>query len=156
VVPTAWPFIELNERGIAFIQGTRTKVTEIVECHLAYRWDAEQIHRQLVGLSLPQIHAALGYYYERKAELDARIAASCERSEVLRQQFEDSDLKHQLRGRRDAQNETDARFAVIDPEPEKLKRAGGMWNGRVIISDDFDSLSQDMGEYFGENSVAPE
>lgn len=99
MVATAWPFIELNDAGIAFIQGTRTKVTEIVECHLAYRWDAEQIHRQLEGLSLPQIHAALGYYYEHKTVCDAEIALSHERSEDLRQKFEDPALRQMLRDR---------------------------------------------------------
>lgn len=99
MVATAWPFIERNDAGIAFIQGTRTKVTEIVECHLAYRWDAEQIHRQLVGLSLPQIHAALGYYYEHKAECDAQLESAHERSEDLRREFEDSALMQKLRSR---------------------------------------------------------
>lgn len=99
MVATAWPFIELNDGGIAFVQGTQTKVTEIVECHLAYRWDAEQIHRQLAGLSLPQIHAALGYYYEHKEDFDAQLESSHERSEDLRREFEDSMLMQKLRNR---------------------------------------------------------
>ena len=99
MVATAWPFIELNDAGIAFVKGTRTKVREIVECHVAYRWDAEQIHRQLAGLSLPQIHAALGYYYEHKTECDAQFESAHERSEDLRRKFEDSALKQNLRDR---------------------------------------------------------
>ncbi|MFN9719336.1 MAG: hypothetical protein ACK58L_11605, partial [Planctomycetota bacterium] len=63
MVATAWPFIELNDGGIAFIQGTRTKVTEIVECHLSYRWDAEQIHLQLAGLSLPLFETSASAVY---------------------------------------------------------------------------------------------
>lgn len=99
MVATAWPFIELNERGVAFIQGTRTKVTEIAECHLAYRWDAEQIHLQLSGLSLPQIHAALGYYYEHKSECDAQLHDAHDRSEDLRRGFEDPALMQKLRSK---------------------------------------------------------
>ena len=89
---TAWPFIELNEAGVALIQGTQTKVTEIVACHLAYSWDAEQIHRQLTGLSLPQIHAALGYYYEYKTDVDLLPERSRETAEGLRRRVEDLSL----------------------------------------------------------------
>jgi len=74
VVATAWPFVELNEAGIAFVRGTRTKVLEIAECHLAYHWDADQIHRQLSGLTLPQIHAALGYAVVTKPNFHRREA----------------------------------------------------------------------------------
>ncbi len=94
---TAWPFIELNEAGVALIQGTQTKVTEIVACHLAYSWDAEQIHRQLTGLSLPQIHAALGYYYEHKKDVDLLLERSREATEGLRRRVEDLSLMQQIR-----------------------------------------------------------
>jgi uncharacterized protein (DUF433 family) len=94
-----WPHIELDEAGTAFIQGTRTTVLQIVECHLAYRWDAEQIHQQLYGLTLPQIHAALGYYYEHKSECDDLLKSTYERSEVLRQEHENKILTQTLRGR---------------------------------------------------------
>ena len=96
---TAWPFIELNEHGIACILGTSTKVTEIAECHLAYRWDAEQLHRQLTGLSLPQIHAALGYYYEHREECDAQLRRAHEQADIVRHSSEDGDLRRRLLSR---------------------------------------------------------
>ncbi|MEY3174981.1 MAG: hypothetical protein RLZZ436_2895 [Planctomycetota bacterium] len=96
---TAWPFIEVNDRGIACIFGTSTKVTEIAECHLAYRWDAEQLHRQLTGLSLPQIHAALGYYYEHKDECDAQLRTACEQAANLRLSSEDDELRRKVLSR---------------------------------------------------------
>jgi len=99
VVATAWPFVELNEAGIAFVQGTRTKVLEIVECHLAYQWHADQIHRQLSGLTLPQIHAALGYYYENKPECDRQLQSAHDRAEELRREFEDPALVQTLRSK---------------------------------------------------------
>ncbi|MCA9010912.1 MAG: hypothetical protein KDB01_14270 [Planctomycetaceae bacterium] len=99
VVTTAWPFIELDEAGVAFIQGTTTKVTEIVSCHLGYRWDADQIHRQLSGLSLAQIHAALGYYYEHQVVCDLQLRASEAESENLRSRFENSAVLEKLRGK---------------------------------------------------------
>ena len=97
MVPGTWPFIELDERGIAFVQGTRTRVTEIIECHLAYRWDAEQIHLQLSGLTLPQIHAALGYYYEHEVECDQQMKDADTMAEQLREHYENAELKKRLK-----------------------------------------------------------
>lgn len=99
LVATAWPFIELNDSGVPFVRGTSTKLSEIVECHLAYRWTAEQLHLQLTGLSLPQIHAALGYYYDHKEECDALLQRVSEQSEILRDKHEDSALLSRLRSR---------------------------------------------------------
>jgi hypothetical protein len=99
LVSTAWPFIELNDAGVPFVRGTSTKLSEIIECHLAYRWTAEQLHLQLTGLSLPQIHAALGYYYDHKDEFDALLQRASEQSEVLRARHEDSVMMKRLRDR---------------------------------------------------------
>ena len=99
MIATAWPFIELNQEGIAFIKGTQTKVTEIAECHLAYRWDAEQIHLQLSGLTRPQIHAALGYYYEHQSDCDAQLQEAHDRSEDMRRRFENPSLMQKLRSK---------------------------------------------------------
>ncbi len=51
------------------ISGTQVKVEEIVLDHLAYHWDADEIHKQHPDLSLAQIHSALAYYYDHQAEL---------------------------------------------------------------------------------------
>ena len=99
LVTTAWPFIELDNEGIAFVHGTKTKVVEIAECHLAYQWDADQIHRQLSGLTLPQIHAALSYYYENKPECDRQLQSAHDRAEALRREFEDPALLQKLCGK---------------------------------------------------------
>lgn len=98
MVTTGWPFIQVNETGVAFIQNTMTKVTEIAECHSAYRWNAEQIHCQLPGLTLPQIHAALGYYFENKSLCDAQIEDARSLSENLRREHSNSALLQKLRG----------------------------------------------------------
>ena len=99
MIATAWPFIVQNDEGIAFVQGTKTRVIEIVECHLAYRWDAEQIHQQLSGMTLPQIHAALGFYYEHKSECDRQLQDAHDRSENLRREFENPALLQKLRSK---------------------------------------------------------
>ena len=65
--------IVLNENGVPIIAGTETKVIQIVEDHIHWGWDAEQIHRQHPHLSLGQIHSALGYYYDHQPEIDAEL-----------------------------------------------------------------------------------
>ena len=65
--------IHCDARGKAWIDNTNVKVIEVVLDHLAYGWSPEEMHEQHPGLSLGQIHAALGYYYDHKAEMDAQI-----------------------------------------------------------------------------------
>src|SRR5436309_15656437 len=68
-----YPHIELDAQGIPWVAGTQTKVVEIVLDRLAHHWDADEMHRQHPHLSLSQIYAALTYYYDHQAEIDADI-----------------------------------------------------------------------------------
>jgi uncharacterized protein (DUF433 family) len=70
----AHPHIRLDDRGVAWIDDTNVKVIEVVVDRLAYGWSPEEIHFQHSHLSLAQIHAALGYYYDHQDGLDAEIA----------------------------------------------------------------------------------
>ncbi len=99
VLTTAWPFIELDDRGVPLIGGTRVKVSEVVAEHQAYRWDADQIHRQHPHLSLPQIHAALGYYYEHREECDREMDAALQQADDICQIAENPALLAKLRSR---------------------------------------------------------
>jgi uncharacterized protein (DUF433 family) len=65
--------IELDAEGIPWITGANTKVVEVVLDKIAYGWSPEEMHRQHPDLSMAQIHAALSYYYEHQAEVDADI-----------------------------------------------------------------------------------
>ncbi len=38
--------VRLDEKGVAWIDKTRTKVIEVALDHIAYGWSAEEIHRQ--------------------------------------------------------------------------------------------------------------
>jgi len=51
--------IELDDRGIAWIAGTKVKVTEVVLDKIAHGSSPEEIHFQHPNLSLAQIHGAL-------------------------------------------------------------------------------------------------
>ena len=67
------PHILLDDRGVAWIEGTNTKVKEVILDKLAYGWSPEEINRQHSYLPLAKIHAALAYYYDHQAEMDAEM-----------------------------------------------------------------------------------
>ena len=56
----------------------RVRVAQIVMDYLAYGWSADEIHRQHPHLALAEVHAAMGYYYDNQAEIDAEIKAELE------------------------------------------------------------------------------
>ena len=76
--------ISRDERGVAWIANTNTKVIEVAMDQAAYGWDAEEIHAAHPHLSLSQIHAALSYYHDHKAELDAQMQRQMENHRRLR------------------------------------------------------------------------
>lgn len=65
--------VVLDDRGVAWIEGSKVKVVEVVLDKLAYGWSPDEIHRQHPTLSLSQIHAAFAYYYDHQNEMDAEI-----------------------------------------------------------------------------------
>ncbi|MEK6288551.1 MAG: DUF433 domain-containing protein [Acidobacteriota bacterium] len=82
--------IEIDDRGVAWITDANTKVIEVVLDRVAYGWSPEEIHFQHPTLSLAQIHAALTYYYDHQAELDAEIVRQLKEVEALAEAAKDS------------------------------------------------------------------
>jgi uncharacterized protein (DUF433 family) len=82
--------IVLDERGRPWISGTQTKVIEVALDKVAYGWDAEEMHRQHPHLSLAQLHAALAYYYDHQAELDAEMTRQAREFDHMRDAAIDS------------------------------------------------------------------
>ena len=89
--------IRLDERGVAWIDDTNTKVIEVALDMLVHGWSPEEIHFQHSHLSLAQIHAALGYYYDHQARLDEQIDYSAREFERIRTEAGDSPLRKRLR-----------------------------------------------------------
>ena len=75
----------------------KAKVIEVAQDMIAHGWTPEEIHFQHSHLSLAQILAALGYYYDHKAEFDATIQESLRRVSELRDQAAESPLRKRLR-----------------------------------------------------------
>jgi uncharacterized protein (DUF433 family) len=81
--PVPLVYIGLNERGIAYIRGTRMKVLQLaVEANEG--WSVQQVREAHPHLSLSQIHAALAYYYDHREEVDAQIAERDRFAEEMR------------------------------------------------------------------------
>jgi uncharacterized protein (DUF433 family) len=76
--------ISLDERGIPYIAGTAVKVADVAID--AERWGLSplEIRDNYPRLSLAQIHAALAYYHDHTAVIEAQIAVDAEEYTRLR------------------------------------------------------------------------
>ena len=89
--------IDFTSAGTPIISGTQTKVEEIVLDHIAWRWDAEAIHRNHPHLSLAQIHSALAYYYDHQVEMDATIETGLREVAKIRDGLGESPIRLKLK-----------------------------------------------------------
>ena len=60
------------------------KVVELVLNHREYGWSPEELQLHHPYLTMGQIHSALGFYWDNRAEMDADIERRFERTEALR------------------------------------------------------------------------
>ena len=96
-MPTlASPHIWLDERGIAWVDQTNTKVREIALDVIAHGWSPKEILLNHPHLSLGQIHAALAYYYDHKEPLDAEIETNLRLAEEIRAGAGESPVQKRL------------------------------------------------------------
>jgi len=96
---TRYEHIILNEARMPMIAGTTMKVVELVLDHLAYGWSPEELHFQHPGLTLGQIHSALAYYWDHKAELDHDIEQRLQVVDQLQQTMPSTSLAERLKAR---------------------------------------------------------
>jgi uncharacterized protein (DUF433 family) len=96
----AVPHIGLDDRGRPWIDDTNVKVIEVALDHLAYGWDAETIQENYPHLSLAQVYAALAWYYDHQAEMDAEIQNQEERIRALKAASKPSPLQQRLAAER--------------------------------------------------------
>ena len=89
--------IRVDESGVAWIDQTNTKVIEVALDMIAHGWSPEEIHFQHSHLSMAQIHAALGYYYDYKDALDTQIQRNLSDADRLRTQAGESPIRKRLR-----------------------------------------------------------
>jgi uncharacterized protein (DUF433 family) len=101
-VETRYAHIVLEDSGVPHIAGTTTKVIEIVTDQQAYGWSPEEIAFQYPYLTLGQIHSALAYYWDHKAELDADMAHRLAYADEMRRQAQNDPLMIRLRALKQA------------------------------------------------------
>ena len=89
--------IRLDDRGVAWIEDTNTKVLEVALDMIAHGWSPEEIHFQHSHLSLAQIHSALAYYYDHRTELDAQVQRNLIEVTELRETAGESPIRKRLR-----------------------------------------------------------
>lgn len=82
---TDYKHIQLDNRGVAIIEGSTMKVIDLVMSQIAYGWTPEEIQINHRNLSMSQIHSALAYYWDHKNELDKAIQAEIELVKKLRE-----------------------------------------------------------------------
>lgn len=92
--------IELDERGVAWIAGTKVKVAEVVLDKIAYGSSPEEIHFQHPNLSLAQIYGAMTFYYENQETIDEQIRRGLKESDRLAGQLSDPDFRRRLLNRK--------------------------------------------------------
>jgi uncharacterized protein (DUF433 family) len=94
--------IHLDSGGVAWIDDTNTKVVEVVLDSIGQGWSPEEIHEEHPHLTLAQIHAALAYYHDHRAALDAEIEQREARAEALRKAARPQVTRAELERRRGA------------------------------------------------------
>ncbi len=83
--------------GKACIAGHRIRVMDIVVWHEMRGMCPEEIVYTFPGITLAEVHAALAYYFDNRAEIEADFRHEQEVAEALRPRFP-SILQEKLRG----------------------------------------------------------
>jgi uncharacterized protein (DUF433 family) len=91
--------IAVDERGVAYIAGTRMKVRHIAIASEAGGRTPEEMREDYPHLSLAQVYAALAYYHEHKVAVDAEIAEADAYAEQMREASPNPLTRAQLEGR---------------------------------------------------------
>lgn len=94
---TPYQHIVLDDNRVPQVAGANTKVVELILDQLAYGWSAEELHLQHPHLSLGQIHSALAYYWDHRAELDEEIRRRLAEVERIGAQTQPTPLARRLR-----------------------------------------------------------
>lgn len=77
-------YVEMDERGIAKLIGSRIKVMHLVMAQRAEGYSAEQLIEQYPHLEPAAVYAALAYYHANKTRVDQQIEESVRFAEGMR------------------------------------------------------------------------
>lgn len=77
----------------------RVRVAQIVTDYLAYGWSPDEMCRQHPYLTPAEAHAAMAYYFDHQAEIDAEIRDELELVDREHGEAKDSSLRLRLRAK---------------------------------------------------------
>lgn len=99
-----YPHIEAIHGQPARLRRTpRVRVSQIAMDYLAYGWSVDEMCRQHPYLTPAEAHAAMAYYFDHQAELDAEIEAEWAEAKSQRVPSSPSPLLKRLRALRGLQ-----------------------------------------------------
>lgn len=90
--------IDVDERGVAAVVGTRVKVRDVVML-ASSGLPPEAIQAEFPHLTLAQVFAALSYDHDHRAELDREIAATAFAADAARAAHPNPHTREQLTAR---------------------------------------------------------
>lgn len=91
--------IVFDQKGRPCLKNSRFKVVELVSIMLGQGWSPEQTKEQYPHLPLGQIYAALAYYHDHKAAMDAEIDHLATEVDRLRCESADPAFRQRLLAR---------------------------------------------------------
>jgi len=95
-----YPHIEKSADGPARLgRVPRIRVAQIVMDYLAYGWSPDEMCRQHPYLTPAEAHAAMTYYFDHQAEIDAEIRDELEEANRAHHAAHDSPLRLKLRAK---------------------------------------------------------
>jgi uncharacterized protein (DUF433 family) len=99
MTPVALEYIEVDERGVAKLIGHRIKVMHLVATMRCNKLSVEQLLDQFPDVNPAFIYAALAYYHEHKAEVEAHLEASERFADEMRQKYPNKVTRAELEAR---------------------------------------------------------
>ena len=76
--------------GQPVISGSRVRVVDLIASHLYRQLTADELATNF-NLNLAQVYAALAYYYQHKAEIDAVLRSEAQQAEQYLQQLDEQE-----------------------------------------------------------------
>jgi uncharacterized protein (DUF433 family) len=74
MITLEYPHVIRAEDGTPCLERhPRIRIAQLAADHIGYGWSAEEIVRQYPHLNLAEVHAALGFYYDHREEIDAEL-----------------------------------------------------------------------------------
>jgi hypothetical protein len=96
----SYPHVEKPEGEPARLQRIpRVRVAQLAADYLAYGWSVDEMCRQHPSLKPAEVHAAMGYYFDHQAEVDAEIEAELADFDAAHDRAKDSPIRLKLRAK---------------------------------------------------------